>query len=58
MSTSFWWVFDFLVIAIAVYIVIVNAKRGVTKSIVLGIDRGGIAAGCCCGTGALSVCRI
>ncbi|MBP0974887.1 MAG: CvpA family protein [Oscillospiraceae bacterium] len=37
MSTSFWWVFDFLVIAIAVYIVIVNAKRGVTKSIVLGI---------------------
>jgi len=37
MSTSFWWVFDFLVVAIAVYIVIVNAKRGITKSIVLGI---------------------
>ena len=37
MSTSFWWVFDLLVIVIAIYVVAVNAKRGVTKSLVLCI---------------------
>ncbi len=37
MSTTFWWVFDLLVIVTAIYVVAVNAKRGVQKSLVLNI---------------------
>lgn len=37
MSTSLWWIFDLAVVLIAVYVIAVNAKRGVTKSIILGI---------------------
>ena len=37
MSTSFWWVFDLLTVLIAVYVIVTNAKRGLTKSLVLGI---------------------
>lgn len=37
MSTTLWWVFDLAVILVAVYVIVTNAKRGVTKSIVLAI---------------------
>lgn len=37
MSTAFWWVFDAAVVVTAIYVLAVNAKRGVTKSLVLCI---------------------
>ena len=37
MSTTLWWIFDIAVILIAVYVIVTNGKRGVTKSFVLAI---------------------
>lgn len=35
--STLWWILDLLVILIAGYVIAVNAKRGVTKSLILGI---------------------
>lgn len=37
MGTTMWWILDLAVILIAVYVIVTNAKRGVTKSLILGI---------------------
>ena len=37
MGTEFWWIFDALVVMIAVYLIYSNAKRGLTKVFVLNI---------------------
>lgn len=37
MNTQFWWIFDALVAIIAVIVIYSNAKRGITKVLVVGI---------------------
>lgn len=37
MSTQFWWIFDVLVVAIVAYVIYSNAKRGLTKVLIMNI---------------------
>lgn len=37
MGTSYWWIFDLFLIATVIYIIVINAKRGVTKILLLSI---------------------
>lgn len=37
MSTSLWWVFDLILVAVVIYVIAVNAKRGLTKTLLLNI---------------------
>ncbi len=37
MGTSYWWIFDLLLIVIVIYVIVANAKRGVTKILLISI---------------------
>lgn len=37
METDFWWIFDAMIIIVGVYIIYSNAKRGISKVLVMGI---------------------
>lgn len=37
MNTGFWWIFDALVVAIGLYVIFSNAKRGMTKVVISSI---------------------